>query len=100
MRPMLIPFVTLGDSRAQWGSIPLPVSLANIGMPGCSLHTNPLMTIMLVNKGGSADWSIGIPSVSNYVGLTLYAQGGVTSPSSNSLGIVLSNAAEIELGAR
>jgi hypothetical protein len=93
-----LPFMLLGDSKAQWGTIPLPLELTLIGMAGCSLYTNPIVTYALSNSAGTALWSIPIPGVTAYVGLRLYTQGVVTSPGANPLGVVMSNACEMIVG--
>jgi len=87
------PFLILGDSNA-------PLELSPLGMPGCSLYANPLVTLPLTNQGGTATWSVPIPNDPSYVGVSLYTQGFVTSPGSNPLGMVVSNACELRLGAK
>ncbi len=95
-----LPFWMLGASRTQWGSIPLPYELSGAGMPGCRLHVNPLAVGPLVNLGGSAPWPVAIPYLPALVGVSLFAQAGVTDADANVLGIVLSNANEWRLGAK
>ena len=47
---------------------------------------------------GSTSWPIAIPNQPAFAGVSLYTQGGVTSPGANILGIVLSNACEMKIG--
>jgi hypothetical protein len=93
-----LPFVLLGDSRTAWGNLSLPLDLGLIGMPTCTLYANPLLVFPLPNVGGRATWPVSVPYDPSYVGLSLFAQGGVTSPGANALGVVVSNAGELKLG--
>ena len=93
-----LPLVLLGDSKSIWGSLGLPFDMGPMGMPGCTLYTNPLVLIPLQNVAGTATWTLPLPLVPSLAGLSVYAQGGVTSPGTNPLGLVMSNAAELKLG--
>ena len=95
-----LPFGLLGDSNSRLGTIPLPLDLTSLGMPGCSLCTNALLTFPLVNRGGNALWSMPIPFDLALAGLSLYPQAGSLDPGANALGIVLSNAGELKIGWR
>ena len=95
-----LPFLVLGDSKALWLGIPLPLDLSFLNMPGCSLHTNPLVTFPLTNLGGTALWAVPIPNDPSYVGVSLFLQGAVTSPGANPFGMVMSNACELRFGAK
>jgi hypothetical protein len=95
-----VPFVVLGDSKAAWGAYPLPLSLAIVGMPGCTLYVNWLVAFTLANTGGSAVWNVPVPANASFVGASLYVQGVVTSPGTNTLGAVMSNAVTLNFGAR
>ena len=98
--PTNVPFLFLGLSNTLWGIVPLPLDLTLIGMTGCTLYTDPFLTFFPANIGGTATWSIPIPNDPNYLGLTLFNQGGVTSFGTNPLGLVMSNGCEIRIGAR
>ena len=93
-----VPFLTIGNSKTAWGSTPLPLDLAMIGMQGCVLYTNPLVTIALANTGQKAVWTVPISNDPSYLGITLYTQGGVLSPGANILGVAMSNACELRFG--
>jgi len=95
-----VPFLILGDSKTAWGSVSLPLDLGAIGMPGCTLYSNQVMAYGLRNSAGAATWTTRIPNVASHAPTSLYLQGGVVSPSTNLLGIVLSNACEMTLGAK
>ena len=95
-----VPFFVLGDSKTTWGSSTLPLDLTSLGMPGCSLNASPLFSGVLTNAAGQAGLLLPIPNFASLVGATLYAQGGVTDPDANLLGVVLSNGSALKLGAR
>ena len=90
----------LDDSRTSWGSLTLPLDLTGLGMPGCALHASPQLTLLLANLAGQAAMALPIPNFASLLGATLYAQGGVTDPDANLLGIVVSNGSAWRLGAR
>ena len=95
-----VPFLVCGDSRSQWGSVLLPLELSYIGMPGCTLYCNPVVAVTLQNQSGAASWSVGIPSGTQFVGRSVFIQGGVLSPGSNAVGVVTSNSCELRIGAK
>ena len=95
-----LPFWLLGDSRTSWGSLTLPLDLTGLGMPGCALHASPQLTLLSANLAGQAALALPIPNFASLLGATLYAQGGVTDPDANLLGIVVSNGSAWRLGAR
>ena len=95
-----LPFWLLGDSRTSWGSLTLPLDLTGLGMPGCALHASPQLTLLSPNLAGQAALALPIPNFASLLGATLYAQGGVTDPDANLLGIVVSNGSAWRLGAR
>jgi len=90
----------LGDSKATWGPVPLPLDLGSFGMPGCSLYANPLVSMGLVNTSGTAPWSIPIPGIASYAGVSLYTQAAVVALGTNPTGVVTSNACELKLGSK
>ena len=98
--PFAVPFVILGDSKSTWGSTPLPLDLTSIGMPGCTLYTSLVVSYQLLNIGGAATWSVPIPNLAILVGVSVFAQGAIVSPSTNPLNLVMSNAAELKLGSK
>ena len=90
----------IGASNASWGSYPLPLDLALINMPGCKLYTSLDAVFPLANAGGTAPFVVTVPANPGLVGVAVWAQGLVASPGSNPTGVVVSNAAEIRIGAR
>lgn len=93
-------FGIVGNSTVTWGSTSLPLDLGVVGMGGCLLYTNPVISTPLQNVGGSAAWSLSIPGDHALAGVPLYLQGGVISPGANVLGVVMSNLTTLQLGER
>ncbi len=98
--PFSVPLVILGGSRGLWGAVALPLDLTYVGMPGCHLYTDPIMTLPLTNAGGTATWPMDIPNTPSLVGATFYMQGAVISPGTNPVGLVMTNAVEARIGTR
>ena len=69
-------------------------------MAGCNLYTDPMVSIGLVNTSGIALWSIPIPGISSYAGVSLYTQAAVVALGTNPTGVVTSNACEMKLGSK
>jgi hypothetical protein len=88
----------LGLSRLQWQGTPLPLSLAAVGMPGCSLRVSPEVLFVVFGGGGSAPWTLNIPNQPVFLGASLFAQAAVVDPGANALGLTMSNAAELLCG--
>lgn len=95
-----VPFVLAGFSRTAWGTQSLPFDLSPYGMTGCSLLAEPALAFTLANQGGFALWTVGLPNDPRIAGSSLFIQGGTTSFGANPLGIVLSNACDVAIGAR
>ncbi len=67
--------------------------LPGLGLDGCVLLCNPAVpAIPMILLGEAASVSIGIDSSTDWVGLTLYAQGAVIAPGTTPLGVELSDA--------
>ncbi len=98
--PANVPFGVIGTSNTTWGPLPLPVSLAVLGMPTCDLLVTPDLIVPLVNAGGTATWAIAIPADPALVGGIIYLQAYVVDPPANRFGLTVSNGGEAQLGAR
>lgn len=88
-----------GGSRTRWGSIPLPLTLSPLGMPGCLLLASwdlPLIGMNITN--GTASWTIPIPNDATLNGGTFYVQGIVLEPGVNTFGAVVTNAGSGRMG--
>jgi len=92
------PFLLLGDSKTAWSSFTLPLDLTFMGMTNCTLYASPLVTFPLLNSSGSATWTVPIPTSLTLLGTPLFTQAGVTTPATNPIGIVLTNACELKIG--
>jgi hypothetical protein len=89
----------LGLSRTSLGAIPLPLDLAFLGMPGCTLYQSAdLLFGMVANGQGVATWSVPIPSDPFLLGFRFHHQAYFVDTSANALGVVISNAAEARVG--
>ena len=90
--------LSMGLSRTASGATPLPVSLAALGAPGCSVVADPLSTVALfANSAGSAQtaYVFNNPAL---VGVHLYTQGYAMAPAANALGLVSSNGVDVLVG--
>ena len=76
------------------------MNLTAFSMPGCTLYTNWLLPLGLTNLGNTALWTVPIPFNGGLVGASIYVQGAVTSPGTNPVGAVMSNAIEVKFGWR
>lgn len=68
-----------GISNTTWSGIPLPLSLAIVGMPNCSLNVSgeiivPLLTIGGGQGGGISSVTFVIPSNPFLIGVSVFAQ--------------------------
>jgi hypothetical protein len=92
--------VSVGLSRTQWSSFTLPLSLAGLGMPGCTLYASPDVSLLLAANGSTATWTFHIPNNQGLVGLQFYNQAFVVDPPANTVGITTTNAAEGLIGSK
>ncbi len=90
----------VGASNTTFAGIPLPIDLGAIGMPGCALRTDVLLSLPLANFGGSALWRLPIPPRSEFVGATLFLQGFFADGQANSAGIGNSAGLQMVIGTR
>jgi hypothetical protein len=93
------PFGIFGLSNTNWSSLPLPLDLGIVGMPGCNAYVSVDDVAALVNNFGTARWTIPVPNNAGLVGMHVYLQGMVVDPRVNSFGAVVSNAADCVIGA-
>ena len=92
-RPALL---LLGGSRTVWGTSALPLSLASLGMPGCSLHASIDVAVPLT--GGAL--TLQVPATPALAGQSLFEQALVSDPAANASGLTVSNACAARLGIR
>ncbi len=98
--PTAVGIVAMGGSDQSFGPQPLPMTLAGIGMPGCSLlqsndflglPTSPLTP-------GALGFALPIPNVPSLLGAHAYLQAYVFAPGANPLHVLASNAIDWLLG--
>lgn len=90
--------LALGLSNTLSAGGPLPMSLAAAGMPGCFLLTSAEATSLAPAVGGAAIFGLLIPGSTAFLGLELFAQGGVFDLSANAAGIALTEGAAARIG--
>jgi hypothetical protein len=94
-----VPIGFFGFDASNWNGVPLPVSLAPLGFPGCQAWIAPAAGAALAYSGsGSASWPVPIPMNAFVLGVDLYFQGGVLVPGWNPGGFVFTNAGHAVVG--
>jgi hypothetical protein len=99
--PGALALASLGTSNQAWNGIPLPLSLAGIGLPGCSLYVDLLFLLPVQVQGsGLAEVFVPVPGDPALAGSRLFAQFvNLQDPRVNPLlGITTSEALDITLG--
>ena len=96
--PLGLAVVGLGASDTVSGGLPLPLDLTPLGMPGCNLLADPLVTDLVAGAGPSLLWGLAIPPQSALVGLRLYGQAFSLDLPANSFGFTASNGARFKVG--
>jgi hypothetical protein len=91
--------LTLGVSQSVFGGVPLPISLAPLGAPGCALWSSAEFAVPAQNTGGSAILPLPIPANPLLVGQAFYAQ-GLAVDAANPLGLIASGSLQITIGSR
>lgn len=82
----------LGANAQTWGPIPLPLKLDGLGMPGCLLAQDILVTAGFVAKGdGTATLPLPIPSLPSLAGVPFYVQSFVIATGANKGNAVMTN---------
>jgi dienelactone hydrolase len=96
------PVAVLGNSATQWGSVPLPLSLASLGLPGCSVLAEPLaLHAAPLLAGGIGECFVDVPAVAALAGVQVFGQWQqLFDPTiSAALPVTLSNGVAFTLGA-
>ncbi|MCC7064508.1 MAG: hypothetical protein IT456_16970 [Planctomycetes bacterium] len=81
-----------GWSVTQWGPLPLPVSLASIGMPGCQLLVSPDVAMSFPTVTGTANYSLSMPLAPSIVGIEMGLQSMFVQPGLNAANLGMSQA--------
>jgi len=87
-----------GVSNQSSGGIPLPASLAAIGMPGCNLYVDPILQDGVVATQSGLARITRTFSQPELLGTRIYSQFFVLMPGANALGIVASNGVDVLVG--
>lgn len=89
----------IGFSRTTWNGLPLPLSLAALGAPGCSLLTAPALTVTgVAGRTGVAQIDLTLPDNRSLLGGHVYTQVSPLDPSANALGFSYSNGLDVRIG--
>jgi hypothetical protein len=99
--PLLInvPFSLFGLSNTQVpGGVSLPLDLSVIGAAGGDLLASADDTIILANNGGTTTWQLPVPLICDLAGASLFTQVVALAPSTNPLGLVVTNGLRLTLG--
>jgi hypothetical protein len=90
--------LAVGRSNIVWNGVPLPLSLAAAGMPGCSLQASAEFFVPLTTLAGRATWNVTFPNDPALVGASIFVQGFAYDPGVNALGLVASDGGALTFG--
>lgn len=93
-----VPIGFIGFDATSWMGMPLPVSLAPLGFPGCHALLAPIRSDGLTNVSGVATWNIALPMNALALGVDIYFQGAVLVAGWNPGGFVFSNGGHAVVG--
>ena len=97
--PYGLAVLQIGLSNTLFGGVvPLPFSLAGIGMPGCDLLVDPLVSAVMTGPGTSATWSLPVPNTQSLFGFQFFSQAFPFDPPANPFGFTASNGTIATLG--
>lgn len=90
-----------GTSNTVFGPAVLPLALAPIGMPGCSLLTSiDAIVLTTASAAGEATIVCSVPNQPGLLGAEIHCQGAFFDPLANPGGIAMSGALTLRLGGR
>ena len=72
--PLSMAFLAMGFSDQTYGATPLPLNLANYGMPGCQLHVAPDATRFAIGANNATNFQLAIPNSQSLLGVTFGQQ--------------------------
>lgn len=91
----------LGFSRTSYNGMPLPLSLAGLGMPGCwllqDLFIGDAVRLTLFGSTAAAI-TIPVPNDPSYGGMRAYFQAWAVAPGVNAAGAVFSGGIDVQIG--
>jgi hypothetical protein len=88
--PQSIAILAMGFNDQQYSGSPLPLDLAQYGIPGCALRVAPEATALLIGTGGSASHQIPIPPRTALIGVPFWQQVLALAPGANPTGMLTS----------
>jgi hypothetical protein len=88
----------LGVSNTASGALTLPFDLTVIGMTGCTLLADPLVSQVVSGSPPTVTWSLAVPNDPALIGFVLFGQAFPLDPAANPFGFTASNAARIKVG--
>jgi hypothetical protein len=80
--------------------VPLPLDLTPIGMNGCALLTEIPLLFFASGPGGSATWTLPIPTGADLLGFGFFTQSLHLDATANPFGATLSNGVAGTIGGR
>ena len=96
--PFGIAVVGLGLSAETSGALPLPLDLGSIGMPGCMLLADPIVTDVAIGTAPTVTWVLFVPNNTALIGYKLFGQTFPLDAAVNTFGLTASNGARINVG--
>jgi len=101
LNPNASPFLLIGLSRTIYSGVALPAALGPYGAPGCELYVSNDLLLPVTNYQGTAYMTLQLPAFLPPSTVPfLFVQTMVADPMANTLGVAMSNAAEIAVGVR
>jgi hypothetical protein len=88
--PTPFAFLAMGFGDQIFQGVPLPISLASIGMPSCTLNIDAQVTVAVPVTGGVGTWTLPIPMSMGLVGLEFFQQAFAVWPGANPLNLLAS----------
>ncbi|MEZ5967063.1 MAG: serine hydrolase [Planctomycetota bacterium] len=97
--PNSVAALFLGGSRTTWNHLPLPLSLAAAGAPGCDLLAAPdVVLTQSISFLGVGSTGIALPADVSLIGAHVYTQTAPVDVRANRLGVVFSNGLDTRVG--
>ncbi|MBK8975457.1 MAG: hypothetical protein IPM29_05995 [Planctomycetes bacterium] len=98
-RPSALGVMHFGLDATSWNGIPLPLDLSFIGMPGCYLSHEILVSVgVFADPAGSASLSFTFGVAPVVAGVPIYTTIAVVDFGANAISVVHSNAMRVTLG--
>jgi hypothetical protein len=96
--PTPFAFLAMGFGDQTFQGVPLPISLASIGMPTCTLNIDAQVTVAVPVSGGVGTSTLPIPMSMGLVGLEFFQQGFAVWPGANPMNLLATNSTRGTIG--